>query len=77
MVANANDRKLVQKQFQKHVNLIFEELGKAVSEREFDQFMQVMADNIKNLGARIKQMDKKIERRIKDNHGAALKDSLS
>jgi hypothetical protein len=28
--------------------------------------MEILQDNIKNMGARIKQTDKKIEKRIKD-----------
>lgn len=39
--------------------------------------MGVLADNIKNLGARIKQIDKKMERRIKDITGGNLKEQVS
>lgn len=44
----------------------FESLSKAVSDKSFDEFMLVLSENIKNLGARIKQLDKKIERKVKD-----------
>lgn len=37
-----------------------------MSDKNFDEFMTQLSDNIKNLGARIKQSDKKIEKKIKD-----------
>jgi hypothetical protein len=48
-----------------------------VSEKDFDEFMNVLSENIKNLGVRIKQSDKKIERRIKDTILGGLKEVLS
>ena len=42
-----------------------------------DDFMNYLAENIKNLGARIKQLDKKLEKRIKDLLIKQLKDQLT
>lgn len=39
--------------------------------------MTTLTDNIKNLGARIKQSDKKIEKRIKDSATSQLRAQLS
>jgi hypothetical protein len=77
VILNANDRKIVGKQFQKHVNAIFETLNKAISDKNFDEFIDYLSENIKNLGARIKQIDKKIEKRIKDTLSKTLRDQLT
>lgn len=42
IVLNPNDRKLVAKQFEKHVIQIFEQLGKAVSDKQFEGFMETL-----------------------------------
>ncbi|CDW88324.1 UNKNOWN [Stylonychia lemnae] len=76
-VLNANDRKTVAKQFQKHVTAIFEQAGLYLSNKNFDDFMTHLSDNIKNLGARIKQTDKKIEKKIKDQLSKELKDQIT
>lgn len=72
-----NDRKLVQKQFQKHVGQIFESLNKAISDKSFDDFLQVLSESIKNLGVRIKQIDKKIEKKVRDCSQALLRELLT
>lgn len=74
---NPNDRKLVCKQFEKHIIQIFETLGKAVSDKQFDTFMITLSGNIKNLGARIKQIDKKIEKKIRDVANKGLLEQVS
>ena len=48
-----------------------------MSEKDFDDFMSTLAENIKNLGARIKQTDKKIEKRLKEQSQKSLQDLLS
>lgn len=53
-VATPNDRKTIIKQFQKHLQQIFEQLNKAITDKNMDEFMSILADNIKNLGVRIK-----------------------
>ena len=73
-VQNLNDRKVVIKQFQKHIIQIFEALNKQVSDKNFDDFMGILAENIKNLGARIKQLDKKVEKRVVQMVMKSLKD---
>eukprot|EP00347_Sterkiella_histriomuscorum_P011179 403373446 len=77
VVVNANDRKLVAKQFQKHVTAVFEQANKAVTDKNFDEFMTVISENIKNLGARIKQLDKKIEKSVKDKIVKDLKEQIT
>ena len=39
--------------------------------------MSVLSENIKNLGARIKQLDKKVERKVKDTIQSSLKELTS
>ena len=53
---------------------MFESLNKAVSDKSFEEFMAVLGDNIKNLGARIKQVDKKIEKKVRDQVAKGLKE---
>lgn len=49
-------------------------MNKAISDKNMDEFMTLLADNIKNLGVRIKQNDKKIEKRVKDQVTKELKE---
>lgn len=39
--------------------------------------MNVLSENIKNLGARIKQLDKKIERAVKEKLSKQLKEQIT
>lgn len=59
------------------MNAVFEFLNKAISDKDFDEFMNHLSENIKNLGVRIKQTDKKIEKRVKDTLTKTLKDQLT
>jgi hypothetical protein len=54
VILNQNDRKLVCKQFPKHIIQIFETLGENIKEKQFEDFMSTLTENIKNLGARVK-----------------------
>jgi len=77
IVNSLNDRKLVQKQFQKHINQIFDDLNHAVSDRDLPLFLSTLSENVKNMGGvRVKQFDKKVERKVKDTLSATLKEIL-
>jgi len=77
VVQNVQDRKVVIKHFHKSLQQIFEAMNKLVSEKHFDEFMAFLSENIKNLGVRIKQMDKKIEKTINQRLQKQFREALS
>lgn len=67
-ISTQADRQLLEKEFSAHVKEILGSLNNLVQDRNLDLFMEVLAEQTKNLAARLgKQgpIDKKVERAIK------------
>jgi hypothetical protein len=59
---------LITSKFQAHIKEIFVELGVRIKENRFNEYFDIIAENIKNLAVRLgKQgvMDKKVEKATK------------
>ena len=79
IITTAQDRATVIKSYQKHLQVIFNDMAALISESDIESFLGYVAENAKNLACRLgKQgaLDKKVERALKSELLAAEKAKL-
>lgn len=71
-----NDRTLIRKELPKHIREIFAELEKLITSKDLPTFIEHLVTNASNLAARIKFLDKKIEKSLTHSIKMKFKDEL-